>query len=123
MDFGQNSKLAAIGGYVFYGCTSLGSLTLPDSLRSIGNGAFDKCTSLLRISFGDGLTSMGPNAFPLHVFYDIDGHRGLPTAPDYLRGYLFIGSVFDQMVRQTGTEGNIDWCLVDDTLTLSRNPS
>ena len=52
---------ASIGS--FWGCTSLTSVTIPDSVTSIGSGAFSGCTSLTSITIPDNVTSLGQSAF------------------------------------------------------------
>ena len=47
----------------FRGCTSLTSITIPDSVTSIGSGAFRDCTSLTSITIPSGVTSIGTSAF------------------------------------------------------------
>ena len=47
----------------FYGCTSLTSITIPDSVTSIGGSAFSGCTSLTNITIPNSVTSIGNNAF------------------------------------------------------------
>lgn len=47
----------------FYDCTSLTSVTIPDSVTSIGNRAFELCTSLTSIEISDSVTSIGGYAF------------------------------------------------------------
>ncbi|WP_400223770.1 leucine-rich repeat domain-containing protein [Methanomethylophilus alvi] len=49
--------LTSIGGFAFFGCTSLSSVTIPDSVTSIGNGAFSGCTSLTAINVAEGNTA------------------------------------------------------------------
>ena len=52
-----------IGNYAFYYCTSLTSVTIPDSVTSIGDGAFESCTSLTSVIIGNSVTSIGNYAF------------------------------------------------------------
>ena len=56
-------SMTSIGDAVFYGCTSLTSITIPDSVTSIDICAFEHCTSLTSITLPDRLTSIGSWAF------------------------------------------------------------
>ena len=47
----------------FKGCTCLTSVTIPDSVTSIGNYAFSCCTSLTSVTIGNGVTSIGGFVF------------------------------------------------------------
>jgi len=53
----------AIGYQAFYYCTSLTSVTIPDSVITIGYQAFHSCTSLISITIPNNVTSIGDNAF------------------------------------------------------------
>ena len=55
--------VTSIGDYAFAYCTSLASVTIPDSVTSIGWGAFAYCTSLSTVAIGNGVTSIGDYAF------------------------------------------------------------
>ena len=53
----------SIGSYVFRGCSSLTSVTIPDSVTSIGRYAFQNCTSLTSITIPNSVTNIGGYAF------------------------------------------------------------
>jgi hypothetical protein len=57
--------VTSIGGTAFYNCTSLTSVTIPDSVTNIGEEAFGDCTGLTNVTIGNGVTSIGANAFEL----------------------------------------------------------
>ena len=46
-----------------FSCTSLVSVTIPDSVTSIGESAFRGCSSLTNVTIGNGVTSIGYDAF------------------------------------------------------------
>ena len=52
-----------IGSSAFSGCTSLTSITIPNSVTFIPDDAFSGCTSLSSITIPDGVTSIGNWAF------------------------------------------------------------
>ena len=56
-------SVTSIGGSAFFGCTSLASVIIGDSVESIGNYAFDGCTSLTSVTIPDSVTSIGGGAF------------------------------------------------------------
>ena len=52
-----------IGGYAFYNCSRLTSLTLPANITEIGDGAFSVCCRLTSLNLPAGITEIGSSAF------------------------------------------------------------
>ena len=52
-----------ISNYAFYGCLSLTSVILENSVNIIGDSVFSECRSLANITIGTGIKSMGNLAF------------------------------------------------------------
>ena len=56
-------SVTSIGEWAFAGCSSLTSLNIPNSITSIGNYAFFGCSSLTSITIPDSVASIGEWAF------------------------------------------------------------
>lgn len=59
----EGKAVTKIGEEAFYGCNSLKSITIPDSVISIGLGAFSYCGILEEIIIPDSVKNIGQKAF------------------------------------------------------------
>ena len=57
------NSVTSIGNYAFKGCVYLTSVTIPNSVTSIGNSAFDGCSNLTSVNIPNSVTSIGKSAF------------------------------------------------------------
>ena len=60
---GKEFSVTSIGKKAFYYCTSLTSITIPNSVTSIGDYAFEDCSGLTSVTIPNSVTSIGGNAF------------------------------------------------------------
>ena len=56
-------SVTSIGFQAFQNCIRLRSVTIPDSVNSIGGAAFEGCTGLYRVTIPDRVTSIGGLTF------------------------------------------------------------
>ena len=62
-------SITSIGDYAFYGCSGLTTVTIPDSVTKLGGGAFCGCASLSSVTIGNGVRSLDPTYYwgPVYV--------------------------------------------------------
>ena len=58
-----DGAVTSLNSYAFEGCTSLSSITLPETLVTVNSNAFYGCTSLCQISLPDGVTTLAGSSF------------------------------------------------------------
>ena len=82
----RNTRLIANGA--FYACTSLTSVTIPNSVTEIGGWAFHDCTSLTSITIPNSVTEIGSGAFE-----DCTSLTSvtIPNSVKWIRDVAFIG--------------------------------
>ena len=56
-------SVTSIGGFAFYECSGLTSITIPNSVTSIGKWAFSYCSGLTSVTIGNSVTNIGDYAF------------------------------------------------------------
>ena len=90
------NSVTSIGISAFYNCRSLTSVEIGDSVTSIGNSAFQNCSSLTSITIPDGVTSIGNSAFE-----DCDSLRSVVIGDGVtsIGNYAFVGC--DNLTKAT----------------------
>lgn len=63
VSFEAGSKIESIGHAMFYECSDLLSITIPEGVTSIGESAFADCYRLSSITIPESVTSVGSSAF------------------------------------------------------------
>jgi hypothetical protein len=97
------NSVTSIGGGAFYNCSSLASVTIPNSVTTIGDNAFSGCSSLASVTIPNSVTTIGSYAF--------DGCVSLapvtiPNTVDTI-GYRAFGNV--RMIYYNGAATGAPW--------------
>ena len=57
------NSITSIGSFAFTGCSSLASITIPNSVTNIGECAFVRCSSLVSVTIPNSVKNIGSSAF------------------------------------------------------------
>lgn len=98
---------------MFYGCDSLTSMTLPNTIVVIGDGAFEECEALTSISIPDTIRRIGKSAFyECKSLESVIWNEGIPYAGVLIiSGYEIADSAFEgctSLVSLTIPDGIIE---------------
>ena len=82
------NSVTSIEEYAFYGCSGLTSVTIPNSVTSIGERAFSSCSSLASVTIPNSVTSIGK-----YAFYGCSGLTSvtIPNSVTSIGEYAFSG--------------------------------
>ena len=113
----------SIPAFAFYGCTSLTSVSLAESVTSIGNDAFAECSSLSTISLGNNIINVGSRAFENcnSLQYNVSGN--LKYLGNVSNKYLVLMGTTNKTITSISINANCkviyDYALADCTSLTS----
>ena len=76
--------ITGLGDYLFYNCSSISAVELPNSLATIGRGVFSCCSSLKSISLPNNLSKLGLSVFYKSGLEELVIPEGIPYVPGFL---------------------------------------
>ena len=105
--------VTSIGNSAFYGCSSLQSINIPESVTSIGSGAFDGCSSLQSFTIPSNVTSIGSSTFDnCSSLQSITIPDGVTSIGSYAFSYCssLQSITIPESVTSIGSRAFYGWC-------------
>jgi hypothetical protein len=110
----NGKPVTSVGDYSFESCTTLTSITIPNSVTSIGDDAFS-CSNLASIAIGSGVITIGDGAFSYTDLTSITIPNSVTSIGSYAFSFCYsLTSInFDGNAPSVGKR----WADGDSTLT------
>ena len=115
-----DKSITTIGGYAFFDCKNLTSITIPNSVTTIEAGAFQRCSNLTSVTIGNSVSEIGEFAFK---GCNLETIVCYPKIPPKLNNSF---DKFDNLIVPTGCEeayANSDWGRGDELATAQAKPA